>query len=318
MKNTIKLSAIALIGLSSLASCKKSANTQDKDSKKLEGSITISGAFALYPLVNVWAEEFIKENPDVRINVSGGGAGKGMADVLSGTAEIGMFSKEISEEEKAQGIWWVSVTKDAVIPTLSAANPLLEQLKKEGVKQSDLKDFFIDAKNLKWKGSQNKVNVYTRSDAAGAADVWAKYLGAKAQEDLKGVAVFGDPGLADAVKKDPLGIGYNNVIYAYDVKTGKKYDGLEVLPIDVNGNGQIDKEEDFYNNLGEITAAIADGRYPSPPARELYLITKGKPTDPIVLAFLNWILEKGQASVEPNGYILLKKDVLEAQKQKIK
>ncbi len=45
--------------------------------------------------------------------------------------------------------------------------------------------------------------MYTRSDAAGAAETWAKYFGKK-QEDIQGVAVFGDPGLALAVKKDPF------------------------------------------------------------------------------------------------------------------
>ena len=43
----------------------------------------MSGAFALYPLANKWAEEFQKIHPDVRFNISAGGAGKGMADALA-------------------------------------------------------------------------------------------------------------------------------------------------------------------------------------------------------------------------------------------
>ncbi len=129
--------------------------------------------------------------------------------------------------------------------------------------------------------------MYTRSDASGAAEVWAKYLGGSAQEELKGIAVFGDPGLADAVKNDVHGIGYNNVIYVYDVNTGQKYDGIDVPPIDLNANGTLEAEENFYGSLDEISAAIADGRYPSPPARELFLVSKGKPTSPVVIAFIN-------------------------------
>jgi phosphate transport system substrate-binding protein len=323
MKNkTIKsVLAVALVlALSACSSSPKNGEITDSTQTKpesLEGSITISGAFALYPLVNVWAEEFRKEYPNVRINVSGGGAGKGMADVLGGAAELGMFSRDISPEEKAQGVWWVSVSKDAVIPTISAQNPILNQIKTEGLTQSELSEIFLKEGKKKWKNSTHEVSVFTRSDAAGAADVWAKYLGGKAQEELKGIAVFGDPGLAEAVKNDPKGIGFNNVIYAYDLKTGKKYPGLEVIPIDINANGKIDPEEDFYGDINQITAAIADGRYPSPPARELYLISKGKPSDPIVNAFLNWVLEKGQTFVEDNGYILLKQDVIKAQKDKL-
>lgn len=107
--------------------------------------------------------------------------------------------------------------------------------------------------------------------------MWAKYLGGKAQEELKGIAVFGDPGLAEAVKNDPKAIGFNNVNYVFDITTGQKYPGMEVTPIDLNENGKIDPEENFYNNLDEIIKAIGDGRYPSPPARNLYLVSNGKP-----------------------------------------
>ncbi|MCW4470059.1 substrate-binding domain-containing protein [Flavobacterium sp. MFBS3-15] len=315
---TIALSAVVLAGvLNSCGSKEKDTDTNADGTAKIEGTITMSGAFALYPLANVWAEEFRKEYPDVKFNISGGGAGKGMTDMLNGAADIAMYSKEISKVETDQGAYGFAVTKDAVIPTIAANNPVLAQLKAEGMKREELSAIFLKDAKQNWKGSSEKVNVYTRSDAAGAAETWAKYLGGKAQEELKGVAVFGDPGLADAVKKDKNGIGYNNVIYAYDINSGKKYPGLEVLPIDVNGNGKIDAEENFYETLGDLTKAIADGRYPSPPARELFLVTKGKPASPAVKAFLNWVLTKGQDFVVSNGYILLEKDNVQKQIQKL-
>jgi phosphate transport system substrate-binding protein len=86
--------------------------------KKKEQTISLSGAFALYPLVIKWSEEYQKENPDIRFNISAGGAGKGMADALSGTVDLGMFSREIAQAEIDKGVWSVAVTKDAVIPTV--------------------------------------------------------------------------------------------------------------------------------------------------------------------------------------------------------
>ena len=74
--------------------------------------------------------------------------------------------------------------------------------------------------------SKDKISVYTRSDSCGAAETWAQYLGKKNQEDLKGVGVYGDPGLAEAVRKDLLGIGYNNLGFAYDFKAGLPLEGL--------------------------------------------------------------------------------------------
>jgi phosphate transport system substrate-binding protein len=135
--------------------------------------------------------------------------------------------------------------------------------------------------------------------------MWAKFYGKK-QEDLLGVGVFGDPGLAQAVKKDPLGIGFNNLGYAYDATTKKQVKGLRVVPLDLNSNGRIDTNENFYNSMNDIIAAIASGKYPSPPARELYFVVKGNPkTNKILSEFIRWVLTDGQKFVHEAGYIAL-------------
>ena len=64
----------------------------------------------------------------------------------------------------------------------------------------------------------------------------------KKQEDLLGIGVFGDPGLNEAVRKDALGIGFNNINYAYDATTLKPMAGTAILPIDLNDNGKIDAD----------------------------------------------------------------------------
>jgi phosphate transport system substrate-binding protein len=296
--NLTKIMIVMLVITASLNACKKEKNT-----------ISISGAFALYPMTVRWAEEFKKVHPEVQINISGGGAGKGMTDALSGMVDLGMFSREISDAEKQKGVWWVAVVKDAVVPTISANNPLLMDLKLRGLKKQQFQDIFISNKAANWGTlmmTQNteKINVYTRSDACGAAETWAKYLGKK-QEDLNGIGVNGDPGMADALKNDKLGIGYNNVNYAYDSRTKNKYPGVEVVPIDINENGLIDQDENFYNNIDDLTNAIANGKYPSPPARDLYFVAKGNPDSKIVREFLKWILTDGQKYVSEAGYVSL-------------
>jgi len=154
------------------------------------------------------------------------------------------------------------------------------------------------------------IHVYNRSDACGAGETWAKFLGNKKQEDLLGTGVFGDPGVAAAVQKDPIAIGYNNIAYAYDLKTKRPNPGILVLPIDVNKNGKIDAAENFYSTSNQLITAIAQGKYPSPPARDLYLVSNGIPTSPVVKAFLKYILTVGQKYNVPNGYISLPKSKL--------
>ena len=147
--------------------------------------------------------------------------------------------------------------------------------------------------------------------------MWAKFFGKK-QEDLLGVGVYGDPGLAQAVKKDPLGIGFNNIGYAYDASTKKQVKGLRVVPIDLNNNGKIDPDESFYDSLNDLIAAIASGKYPSPPARELYFVTRGNPKNKLVLeAFIKWILTDGQKYVHEAGYISLPPEKVKSELSKL-
>jgi phosphate transport system substrate-binding protein len=203
----------------------------------LQGTIAISGAFALYPMVTQWAEGFQKEYPDVQFDISGGGAGKGMTDVLTGAVDIGMVSREVKDVEAEQGAYAVGVVKDAVFPVVNATNPVINEIMAQGIYQDTLRRIFISAEIKTWGEVVNKaeitaeIHVYTRSDAAGAADVWAQFLGGKGQADLIGIGVNADPGLLDAVIKDPLGIGYNNLNYAYDMKSGKPVTGAAVLPV---------------------------------------------------------------------------------------
>jgi len=275
--------------------------------KEPTGTITVSGAWALYPMMVRWAEEFQKIHPKVRIEVSAGGAGKGMADALAGLVDIGMVSREIYPAEIEKGAFWVPVVKDAVVPTLNKGNPVLGDIVAKGVKRSTFMGIYIFGNITTWGqvvgGSEitEAIHVYTRSDSCGAAETWAKYFGKK-QEDLNGVGVYGDPGLAEAVKNDALGIGYNNINYAYDAKTGKPIEGILIIPLDINENGQVDENEDFYTTRDQIIEAIATETYPSPPARELNLVTKGKFTQ-VANELVKWILTDGQNYALETGYV---------------
>jgi len=148
--------------------------------------------------------------------------------------------------------------------------------------------------------------------------MWAKFLNRKKQEDLQGLGLNGDPGVADAVRRTPEGIGYNNLNFVFDIQTRKKYPGLEVVPIDQNENGTIDPDENFYGTIDEVMEAIRDGKYPSPPARELYLVSGGKPTDKVVIAFLHWVLNEGQKYVFESGYVSLPKEKIAGELLKLK
>jgi phosphate transport system substrate-binding protein len=326
MKTRHALARVALVLLASallgsLAGCGGQAAGGDVTGDGPQGKIAISGAFALYPMMQKWGEEFQKANPGVQFDISAGGAGKGMADALAGAVDIGMVSRAITPEEEAKGAYWVGVAKDAVFLSVNEKNPVWEDLRQKGITREKLIGMYITGDITTWGQMVDRpevtdpIHLYTRSDACGASETWAKYLDNKKQEDLKGVAVFGDPGLADAVIKDPLGAGYNNLNYAFDLATGKPVAGMLVVPIDANGNGQVDPDEVVDEHRQAVTA-VATGKYPSPPARNLNLVTNGKPTG-VTEAFIRWILTDGQQFISESGYIALPPDTLAEMLQKV-
>ncbi|MGD1008551.1 MAG: substrate-binding domain-containing protein [Candidatus Aminicenantales bacterium] len=304
MKKTAVFLAIVVAGAATGATVPVSAQAA---AVELRGNLSLSGAWALYPMALKWAEEFQKLHPGVRVDVQAGGAGKGIADVLAGAVDVGMVSREINPAETAKGALAVAVTKDAVVPMISRKNPFLADILRRGLRKEEFAGIWVTKTVDSWAGllgrrGTSPIHVYTRSDACGAAETWAAYLG-KRQEDLTGIGVYGDPGVAEAVKRDPLGIGYNNVNFAYDAKTKKPVEGLEVCPIDLDGNGTLDPQERIYATRDDIIRAIAANVYPSPPARELYFVLKGKPRGPLLVEFMKWVLTGGQRYVPEMGYL---------------
>ena len=299
------------VGLVSLSGC----TSQQKNVIKVEG------AFALQPMMQVWATEYQKTHANISIDINANGAGAGMADALKGIANIGMVSRAINSSEIQQGAFWVSVAKDAVVATINANNPVLDKIQASGVTKQQFKDIFITGNISTWgqlvgdASITDEIIVYTRSDACGAADTWAKYMGKYVQNDIaakiplsRTSAVNGDNALVSAVEENRFAIGYDNTGYVYTKKLADgsvvPADGVLPVPIDLNGNGTLEPRENVYANRTTIVNAILDKVYPSPPARVENLATLHNFSG-ITKQFVYWILTTGQQYVLDAGYVPL-------------
>ena len=85
--------------------------------------------------------------------------------------------------------------------------------------------------------------------------------------------------------------------------TGLPVSGILTAPIDINANGTADPDE-VADTMTRAMELIATGKYPSPPARPLNVVTNGKPSG-LVQAFILWILTDGQQFVGEAGYVQL-------------
>lgn len=322
MKTKLLLCTLLSALVAMTLSCSGKSTSASNDGDELKGSISISGAFALYPLAVKWAEEFQKIHPQIRIDLSAGGAGKGMTDVLADVVDLGMVSREVYDAELQKGALPIATAKDAVVITFNADNPYAKELMKKGFTKETASKIWITGQYTTWGqvlGTDDKtpIHIYTRSDACGAAETFALWMERK-QEDLLGTAVFGDPGLASAVQSDKLAIGFNNIGYAYDEKSRKPNPGLLVMPVDGDNSGMIEANEYFYDTKDDFIAAVAEGNYPSPPARDLYMVCHGVPQNPAVIAFLEYVLGEGQKHNVPAGYIDMSEEKIQQGLEKIR
>ena len=310
-KRIVYIFLILCFLVSSIVSCSKMAENA------VNPTIRISGAWALYPMMVVWADEYMKIH-DIDIEVTGGGAGKGISDVFSNQSDIGMVSRPLKKEELEQGAFYVAVAKDTVVAIVNENNPVYRDITERGISREDLRRIFLGEvshwgelfnKNVK----DDEIVVYGRADSSGAASVWASFLGSYTEADLQNNSdsnVSGDQPMANSVQGDANAIGFSNMNYVYNAETGGYIKSIRPVPIDLNGNDVLDDDERFYDNRDVFLKNVTEGIYPSPPTREEYLVGNG-PFKDCVKDFVKWILEDGQGFLEPNGYVGLVESEIE-------
>jgi phosphate transport system substrate-binding protein len=290
--------------------------------KELSGNFTIGGAYALYPLVSKWADDFMKIHPSVKIVVNSTGTGKGIEDLIFGKNLLAMVSRPIADDEYNEGIWIVPVAKDGVAAIVNQDNPYLNRIIKQGLSPNEFLKVFTSDKPITWgelldtAGKDNAI-VYTRADESGAADVFANFLFVKSS-DLKGTKVTGDNEMIENIQKHPLAIGYCNFSYAFDLMSGDRKKGIQIVPADLDYDNKIESKEIPFSNLEKAHRGLWLGLYPKNLCRELYIGSKGKPTQEAVVEFIKYILTEGQDDVKSSGLCVLNDVYIEYSLEKLK
>ena len=282
-------------------------------------TVRISGGVGPLPMVEVWVDQF-EERSDARFDVSGGGTGVGVSDVLNDQVDIAMMGRQPEPEEEEQGLFAVPMLIDTVVGTVNVENPVLDELQAEGLTREDLEAVFTK-EVTNWgelvdADVDEDIVVYGRSDASAAYKQWGDFLAgeddAYTQSDLQSIAdanYNGDQPVAEAVASEPNAISLNNINYVYDLSSGELEGDIRPVPLDRDGTG-LSAEEDFYETRAEFLGAVEAGDYPAPPAREMFLAADNRFEGPAE-EFVEYVLTEGQQYVRENGYVPLEEDRLD-------
>jgi phosphate transport system substrate-binding protein len=304
-------STILLLALAVLFGCKprNAAISTDKlqaDFKNnISGNFSISGAYALYPIVRKWADDFMMIHQDVKIEVIKAGTGRGIDELIAGESQLAMISRHLYDDELNSGLWYVTVAKDGVVPIVNQDNPYFERILSQGLSPDEYLKAFTSESPVTWgelfdTDGKEKVMVFSRADESGAADVFAAFL-FKNPSDLKGTKVTGDEEMIKSIQENIYGMGFCNFSYAFDIATGERTKDIQIIPADLDFDNNIDRKEVPFSNLEAARRGIWLGIYPKNLCRELTLSSLGRPSDPAIIEFLRYVLNEGQSSIEKTG-----------------
>ncbi|HKX13295.1 MAG TPA: PstS family phosphate ABC transporter substrate-binding protein [bacterium] len=275
------------------------ATTADAD------NITVKGSDTMVVLGQRWAETYMSEKPGVTIQVTGGGSGTGIAALLNGTTNIANLSRPAKKEEiekaKSQGreLKEIPVAFDGLAVVVNKANPV------SALTIQQLMGIYTGHFN-NWKevgGADQKILRYCRESNSGTYVFFKEHILGERDYAPDCQTMPGTGAVAEAVSRDPSGIGYGGVSYF------EKRSELKVLPL---------KKDDAataispLNPDGKVNSAqIRNTEYPI--SRNLFIYVAGQ-QPPQIQAYLDWILsDGGQKVVEEVGYVPLKDRATAAQ-----
>ena len=250
------------------------------------------GSDTIVNLALAWAEKYQAENPAVRISVTGGGSGTGIAALINKTVDIANASRKIKQEEldeaKSNGVDPLehTIARDAIAVIVNPENPV-SQLTLQQI--SDIYSGKIN--NWQEVGGEDRPIVRLSRETNSGTHVYfletVLRLGSKEDKTLFSTDTLLFPsseGIIAEVRQNPNAIGYDGLGYVPDdlkmIAIAKEAGGAYVLP---------------------AISTVNDKSYPI--ARDLYMYTYGEATG-AVKDYLDWILSpEAQEIVAELGFV---------------
>lgn len=300
MKNKIFL----CIGLLLLTFALKGSNDEAKFKLSLKGSISVFSTPDLFNLTTNWADEFCNLNPNVKIKVNKV-TENFMADILNVRKSLGFISSDHFSVLDIEPRWDIVIGRDVIVPIISSKNPFIEEINQQGISSEEFAVFFKNHKMQQWGTLLNikqnaSVNYYMVKDES-VNSVVADFMNVN-KIAINGIEVDTEEELIASIQNDPYAIGFCKMISILNTDNQRLVNNIQLLPIDRNGNGEVDYIENIYDDLNVLSRGVWIGKYPRTLFSNIFSVSTVQPTNEIEVAFLNWILTDGQDLLGSSGY----------------
>ncbi|CAM4209431.1 phosphate ABC transporter substrate-binding protein [Vibrio neonatus] len=175
-------------------------------------TISAVGSSSVTPLMEVFSETYMKSNNNVFIEVQGPGSSAGVRAAKSGTANLGMSSRNLKDSEKEPALTELTIALDGIAVVVNPANSV------EGLTSAQVQSIYKgEISNWKQVGGADKpIVTITRDTASGTRGAFEDIMGLKMKvNDVKVSAISqraqvanGNGALKTQVASNPYAIGY--------------------------------------------------------------------------------------------------------------
>ncbi|MBP94718.1 phosphate-binding protein [Candidatus Poribacteria bacterium] len=271
------------------------SNSQSSSPPKVRVTIQNAGSDTMVNLAQAWAEAYVAIDPEISVEVSGGGSGTGIAALINGTVDIANCSRSMKPTEIEKAVQntgrepkQLIVGFDALAVYVHKENPL------EKISLQQLADIYGEqGQTATWSKlgiqytackSDEIIRVSRQSNSGTYVYFREAVLGKTGDFKLGSRDLHGSKDVVELVANTPCAIGYSGMGYATD--------HVKMLKI---------SKKDGEQSTGPSAENTLNGTYPI--ARPLYIYSLGEPSRD-VKKYLDWILsETGQSIVTKNGYV---------------
>lgn len=220
-KRLIAAVSVVIVASSLIIGCGSSDTTISK--KVNDTTIAISGSTSVGPLVELEEEEFEANNQDVTIEINQTGSSSGIKDTISGTTEIGMSSRELTDEE-SKNLKEVTIAVDGIGVVVNKNNPV------KNLTLEQIKDIFT-GKITNWSevgGEDKEIVVVSREEGSGTRTAFQEILNYSTEDTVKDAIVNNSTGATKVmVEENDNAIGYMSIGYIDDSIASVNVDGVE-------------------------------------------------------------------------------------------
>lgn len=199
----ITLRFVVLILLFLLTACNTS-NSDNEDSSNARYTLSISGSTSVGPLAEKLAEKY-EQQSKINIEINQVGSSAGITNSIKGVSEIGMSSRDLTEEEIASGLKETIIAYDGIVVVTHPSNKVGDLTIEE------VKDIFT-GKVKNWKqlgGDDMEIVVVSREDGSGSRDAFQEIVGYSSSELIKSALIAsGNGNIKNTVATNKHAVGF--------------------------------------------------------------------------------------------------------------